>query len=113
MLGAGGDLGAVLKAPALLLLGPVWVLIHALCLLAAARLLRAPAFLFVTGSQGNIGGVISTPVVAGVYQPALAPVGVLMGVLGNLVGTPAGLLCAQLMAWVAVAYCGDAALGTP
>lgn len=113
MLGAGGDLGAVLKAPALLLLGPVWVLIHALCLLAAARLLRAPAFLFVTGSQGNIGGVISTPVVAGVYQPALAPVGVLMGVLGNLVGTPAGLLCAQLMAWVAVAYYGDAALGTP
>lgn len=112
-MGAGGDLRAVLEAPTLLLLGILWVLIHAACLLAAARILRAPAFLFVTGSQGNIGGVISTPVVAGVYQPALAPMGVLMGVLGNLVGTPAGLLCAQLMAWVAVAYYGDAALHAP
>ena len=74
------------------------------------RLLRAPVFLFATGSMGNVGGVISTPVVAGVFQPALAAVGVLMGVLGNLVGTPLGLLCAQLMAWVARAYHGAAAL---
>ena len=61
--------------------------------------------------MGNVGGVISTPVVAGVYQLGLASVGVLMGMLGNLVGTPAGLLCAYLMSLVAQGYFGDAALG--
>lgn len=100
-MGAGGDLAAVLDAPLLLAVGVVWMSIHVLCLLAAMRLLRAPMFLFATGSMGNVGGVVSTPVVAGVYQGALPSVGILMGVLGNLIGTPAGLLCAQLMSWVA------------
>ena len=106
-MGAGGDLAAIAEAPMVLAIGVVWIAVHVACLLLAMRLLRAPMFLFATGSMGNVGGVISTPVVAGVFQPALAAVGVLMGVLGNLVGTPAGLLCAQLMAWVARAYTGD------
>ncbi|MCH2212082.1 MAG: DUF819 family protein [Fuerstiella sp.] len=103
-MGATGNLRAIAEAPLLLLTGVVWIGIHILFLTVAARVLRAPCFLFATGSMGNVGGVISTPVVAGVYQPALAPVGILMGVLGSLVGTPAGLLCAQLMSWVAAAH---------
>ncbi|MCY3972039.1 MAG: DUF819 family protein [Acidobacteria bacterium] len=109
-MGAGGDLAAIAEAPLVLAVGVVWIGIHVACLFLAMRLLRAPIFLFATGSMGNVGGVISTPVVAGVFQPALAAVGVLMGVLGNLVGTPLGLLCAQLMAWVARAYHGAASL---
>ncbi len=109
-MGAGGDLAAIAEAPLVLGVGVVWIGIHVACLFLAMRLLRAPIFLFATGSMGNVGGVISTPVVAGVFQPALAAVGVLMGVLGNLVGTPLGLLCAQLMAWVARAYHGAASL---
>ena len=109
-MGAGGDLAAIAEAPLVLAVGAVWIGIHVACLFLAMRLLRAPVFLFATGSMGNVGGVISTPVVAGVFQPALAAVGVLMGVLGNLVGTPLGLLCSQLMAWVARAYHGAASL---
>lgn len=109
-MGAGGDLAAIAEAPLVLAVGAVWIGIHVACLFLAMRLLRAPVFLFATGSMGNVGGVISTPVVAGVFQPALAAVGVLMGVLGNLVGTPLGLLCAQLMAWVARACHGAASL---
>ena len=109
-MGAGGDLNAILDAPLLLVVGMVWISVHILFLVVAMRLLRAPVFLLATGSMGNVGGVVSAPVVAGVFQPALATVGVLMGVLGNLVGTPAGLLCAQLMAWVAKAYTGDLSL---
>ncbi|MCH2201801.1 MAG: DUF819 family protein [Fuerstiella sp.] len=109
-MGATGNLRAIAEAPLLLLTGAVWIGIHILCLAVAARMLRAPCFLFATGSMGNVGGVISTPVVAGVYHPALAPVGILMGVLGNLVGTPAGLLCAQLMSWVAAAHFGEAVI---
>ena len=106
-MGATGDLQAVAEAPLLLLTGMVWIGIHILFLVIAMRLLRAPCFLFATGSMANVGGVISTPVVAGVYQPALAPVGILMGVVGNLVGTPAGLLCTYLMSLVARGYFGD------
>ena len=109
-MGAGGDLAAVLKAPLVFLVGVVWISIHVICMLVAMRWLWAPAFLFATGSMGNVGGVVSTPIVAGVYQRGLPAVGILMGVLGNLIGTPAGLLCAQLMAWVARAYHGDAAM---
>jgi uncharacterized membrane protein len=112
-LGASGDLSAVVQAPLFLAVGAMWISFHVLCVLIAMRALRAPVFLFATGSMGNVGGVISTPVIAGIYQPALPAVGILMGVLGNLIGTPAGLLCAQLMAWVARAYTGDVAMIGP
>lgn len=112
-MGATGDLREVLKAPLLIAVGAVWISIQVVFLLVAMRLSKAPMFLFATGSMGNVGGVISTPVVAGIYQRGLAPVGVLMGVVGNLVGTPAGLFCAYLMSKVAMAYFGDAALGPP
>ncbi len=109
-MGAGGDLAAVLQAPLVFFVGVVWISFHVICMLVAMRWLRAPVFLFATGSMGNVGGVVSTPIVAGVYQRGLPAVGILMGVLGNLIGTPAGLLCAQLMSWVARAYHGDAAM---
>jgi uncharacterized membrane protein len=112
-MGATGDLREVVKAPLLIAVGVVWIMIQVVFLAVAMRLSKAPMFLFATGSMGNIGGVISTPVVAGVYQRGLAPVGVLMGVVGNLVGTPAGLFCTYLMSKVAMAYFGAAALGPP
>lgn len=112
-MGAGGDLREIAKAPLLFVVGVVWISIHVLILAAMMRLCKAPMFLFATGSMGNVGGVISTPVVAGIYQRGLAPVGVLMGVVGNLVGTPAGLFCTYLMSKVAMAYFGDAAMGGP
>ncbi len=100
-IGARADMRAVLSTPVFFLAGIVWILIHALFLLAAARLLRAPVFFFATGSMANIGGTSTGPIIASVYQSALAPVGLLMAVLGMLIGTYAGLLCAQLCALVA------------
>ncbi|WP_156112620.1 DUF819 family protein, partial [Halobacillus sp. BBL2006] len=47
------------------------------------------------------GGTSSAPIVASVFQPALAPVGLLMGILGNIVGTYAALLCGQLARMIA------------
>lgn len=68
------------------------IAIHGFILWLAARLLRAPMFLAVTASQANVGGPASAPVVAAVYQPALASVGLLMAVLGNILGTYAGII---------------------
>ncbi len=96
-IGAKADLAALAAAPTLALAGAVWILIHVAVLFAAARWLRAPLFLTAVGSQANIGGAASAPVVAAAYYRALAPVGLLMGVLGYVVGTYAGLACAFLL----------------
>jgi uncharacterized membrane protein len=100
-IGAKADLRAVLDAPIFLAAGMLWIAIHVAILLIAARLLRAPLFFFATGSMANIGGAASAPVVAGVYHPAMAPVGLLMAVAGYVLGIYAALLCAYLLALVA------------
>jgi len=100
-LGAQADLRAVLDAPIFFLVGAVWIAFHAIILFLGGRLLKAPMFLIATASQANVGGVVSAPIVASVYQPSLAPVGLLLGVLGNILGLYAGLLCATLLQWAA------------
>jgi len=100
-IGAKADLRAITEAPVFILVGVVWILVHAIILFGTGRLLKAPMFLIATSSQANIGGVVSAPIVASVYQKGLAPVGLLMGVLGNILGLYFGFLTAQLMAWVA------------
>ncbi len=96
-IGAQADLRAVLAAPAFLAAGALWIAIHATILLIAARLLRAPLFFFATGSMANIGGAATAPVVAGVYHPAMAPVGLLMAVSGYVLGIYAALGCAWML----------------
>lgn len=96
-IGAQADLRAVLDAPAYLAAGVVWISIHVLVLLLAARVVRAPLFFVATGSMANIGGAASAPVVAGVYNPAMAPVGLLMAVAGYVLGIYGALVCAWLL----------------
>jgi uncharacterized membrane protein len=95
--GAQGDLRKVLSHPHFVLLGVVVVVVHALVLLAAVRLLRAPLFFFGATSQACFGGYSSAPLVAAIYHPAMAPVGLLLAVLGNVIGTYLGLAVAQLL----------------
>ena len=99
-IGAGTNFSRFSSVPILLLAGFTWIIIHALFLLAAARLLRAPMALTAAASQASIGGPASGPVVAGIYHPELAPVGLLLAVLGNILGTFLGLLSSQLCRWV-------------
>lgn len=100
-IGAKADLAGILEAPVLLLVGIVWLAFHVAFLLVGARLLRAPFFLVAVGSQANIAGAASAPIVAAAYYESMAPVGLLMGMLGYLVGNYAGLLCAFLLRLVA------------
>ena len=96
-IGAQADLRAVLDAPVYLLAGAVWIAIHVAVLLLAARVVRAPLFFVATGSMANIGGAATAPVVAGVYHPAMAPVGLLMAVAGYILGIYGGIACAWLL----------------
>ncbi len=74
---------------------------HAVVLLLLRRLLRAPIFYMAVGSQANVGGAASAPIVANAFHLALTPVGVLLAVAGYVLGTAAGLLCATLLQWAA------------
>ena len=81
------DLSALLDRPWLFLLGLIWILVHGGLMLIVAKLIRAPLFFLAVGSQANVGGAASAPVVASAFHPALAPVGVLLAVLGYALGT--------------------------
>lgn len=91
------DLVEVFNNPGLFAVGLIWMLVHVIVLLLTAWLIKAPFFFVAVGSQANVGGAASAPVVASAFSPALAPVGVLMAVLGYALGTYGALLCAWLM----------------
>ncbi len=95
------DVTAIVDYPVMFLVGLVWISIHALLLLGMMKLLKAPVFYMAVGSQANVGGAASAPVVAAAFHPALAPVGVLLAVLGYALGTYGGYLSALMMQAVA------------
>ena len=91
------DLGRVMENPGLLVIGFIWISIHAGLLILVAKVIRAPYFFLAVGSQANVGGAASAPVVAAEFHPSLTSVGVLLAVFGYVVGTGGALLCAYLM----------------
>lgn len=91
------DLTMVFDNPHLITIGIVWMTIHALLLILVAKLIKAPYFFLAVGSQANVGGAASAPVVAAAFHPSLATVGVLLAVFGYVVGTYGAILCTILM----------------
>ena len=95
------NLFKVFDYPGLFLVGVIWITIHVLLLIIVGKIIKAPFFFLAVGSQANIGGVASAPIVAATFNPSLAPVGVLLAVMGYALGTYGGWLSAILMQWVA------------
>ena len=101
-IGAQADLGKVLEAPLYVVAGVFWISIHVIILFVVAKWVKAPLFFVATGSMANVGGAASAPIVAGVYLPAMAPVGLLMAVAGYVLGIYAAFGCAYLISLVAM-----------
>ena len=99
-IGMNMNLGAILDNPVFFLIGALWIIIHVVILLLVARIIRAPFFFVAVGSQANIGGAASAPIVAAAFNKYLAPVGVLLAVLGYAVGTYGAWISGLLMQWV-------------
>jgi len=91
------DLMAIFDNPTLFLVGMVWMLMHIIIMLVVAYFIKAPFFFVAVGSQANVGGAASAPIVASAFNPSLAPVGVLLAVLGYAVGTYGAYLCGILL----------------
>ncbi|WP_286760687.1 DUF819 domain-containing protein [Salegentibacter sp. UBA1130] len=91
------DLGMVFDNPGLIGIGIIWMSIHVIFLFGTAKLIKAPYFFLAVGSQANVGGAASAPVVAAAFHPSLATVGVLLAVFGYVVGTYGAILTTILM----------------
>ncbi|GGD63626.1 DUF819 family protein [Lacimicrobium alkaliphilum] len=95
------DVTKIVDTPVFFVLGILWMLIHAGLMLLVAKIIRAPVFYMAVGSQANVGGVASAPIVAAAFHPSLAPVGVLLAVVGYGLGTYMAYLCGIIMKGVA------------
>ncbi|NIR48923.1 DUF819 family protein [candidate division KSB1 bacterium] len=95
------DILAIFENPQLFLVGFIWILTHVIILFVVAKIIKAPFFFIAVGSQANVGGAASAPIVASAFHPALAPVGVLLAVLGYALGTYGAWLCGIAMQAVA------------
>ena len=91
------DLTMVFDNMGLISIGIIWMSIHALLLISVAKLIKAPYFFLAVGSQANVGGAASAPIVASAFHPSLATVGVLLAVVGYAVGTVGAIICTILM----------------
>lgn len=100
------NIGEIFANIGLFAIGIIWMLVHVTILLITAKIIRAPFFFVAVGSQANVGGAASAPVVASAFSPALAPVGVLMAVLGYALGTYGAIICAEMMRVIAASVGG-------
>ena len=95
------DLTMIFDNLGLLAIGLIWMSIHAVLLILVAKIIKAPYFFLAIGSQANVGGAASAPVVASAFHPSLATVGVLLAVFGYAVGTIGAIACTLLMQIIA------------
>ena len=95
------DITEIFSNPGLFLVGGIWMAFHVILLIIVGLIIKAPYFFLAVGSKANIGGAASAPVVAAAFHPSLAPVGVLLAVLGYALGTYGAWVCGLLMQTVA------------
>lgn len=91
------DVRMIVDAPVYFIIGAIWMIVHASLMLFVAKMIKAPLFYMAVGSQANVGGAASAPIVASAFHPSLAPVGVLLAVLGYTLGTYMAWFCGQIL----------------
>ncbi len=91
------DITQIAEAPKYVVIGLIWMAVHVVLLLIVGKIIKAPIFYLAVGSKANIGGAASAPVIASAFHPSLAPVGVLLAVLGYALGTYMAWICGQLL----------------
>tara|TARA_R110001592_G_scaffold17135_5_gene72592 strand:+ start:9471 stop:10781 length:1311 start_codon:yes stop_codon:yes gene_type:complete len=91
------DLLMIFDNLGLIAIGAVWMTIHAGLLILVAKIIKAPYFFLAVGSQANVGGAASAPIVAQAFHPSLATVGVLLAVFGYAIGTIGAIVSTILL----------------
>lgn len=100
-IGMNMDISSITRNTEFFIIGLIWIAFHAVSLIIVARMIKAPTFFLAVGSQANIGGAASAPVVASAFHPSLAPVGVLLAVVGYILGTAAATFTGEVLRLIA------------
>ncbi|HIP75721.1 MAG TPA: DUF819 family protein, partial [Psychromonas hadalis] len=100
-IGMNMDITAIFDNPGYFFIGIIWLSIHAILMIVVAKLIRSPLFFMAVGSQANVGGAASAPIIAAAFHPSLAPVGILLAVLGYALGTYGAYISGLMMQWAA------------
>jgi len=79
------------------LAGFLILVIHALIMVAGAKIFKLDLFSIAVASLSNIGGVASAPILAATYNKSLVSIGVLMAIMGYLIGTFGGLIVGNVL----------------
>jgi len=77
--------------------GVLVLLFHLVVLLVLAKVFKLDLYICGIASQANIGGSVSAPILAGTYDEALIPAGLMMGIFGSAIGTVTALMLAKLL----------------
>lgn len=97
LIASRADIGGVKNGFAWILSGFMVMIFHVIFMVVAAKIFKLDIFSCAVASVANIGGTATAPILAGAYKESLVPVGIIMALLGNLIGTVGGLLVAYGM----------------
>lgn len=100
-IGSQLELGNIKLDYSFFIIGILWLMMHLFFLVVGAKLMKAPWHYIAIGSQANIGGPASASVVAVSFHLGLASLGIILGVLSNVIGNYANLITGALFQWVA------------
>ena len=100
LIASRADISAMGNAPVWLAAGFLILLIHVAVMVILAKVIQMDIFTCAVASLANVGGTATAPVLAGAYSSALVPVGILMALLGNIIGTPGGAFVGHLMSLI-------------
>ncbi len=70
---------------------------HLIVLLVLAKIFKLDLYICGIASQANVGGSVSAPILAGTYDEALIPAGLMMGIFGSAIGTVTALMLAKIL----------------
>ncbi len=101
LIASRADFGELREAPIYIFTGFTIILIHASIMVIFAKIFKLDLFSLGVASLSNIGGVASAPILAGAYNRALIPIGVLMAMMGYIIGTFIGLGVAKVLEIIA------------
>lgn len=99
-IGSQLELGNIQLNYSFFVIGVLWLLLHLFFLIMGAKLMKAPWHYIAIGSQANIGGPASASVVAASFHLGLASLGIILGVLSNVIGNYANLITGALFQWI-------------
>lgn len=97
LLASRASFAELTDAPAWIIAGFMILIFHGLIMIVLAKIFKLDMFTCGVASLANIGGSASAPVLAGAYSGSLVPVGILMALMGYVIGTPGGILVANIM----------------